>query len=130
MLAAFVQLVLLPAYAIGDCVRGPMLAHKASEEGIMVADVVAGHEAEMNYDTIPSVIYTYPEVAWVGGKTLRRKALKLKPAPSPAIRGGTWPHFVQLRIATRRPVTPLTFSSGSSGDWSSSTAPMRTVPAG
>ncbi len=53
-------------YAIGDVVRGPMLAHKASEEGVMVADVIAGHKAEMNYDAIPSVIYTSPEVAWVG----------------------------------------------------------------
>ncbi|WP_416140079.1 dihydrolipoyl dehydrogenase [Halomonas sp. HK25] len=53
-------------YAIGDCVRGPMLAHKASEEGMMVADIIAGHKAEMNYDAIPSVIYTFPEVAWVG----------------------------------------------------------------
>ena len=53
-------------YAIGDCVRGPMLAHKASEEGIMVADIIAGHKAEMNYDAIPNVIYTFPEVAWVG----------------------------------------------------------------
>ncbi|EPC02590.1 dihydrolipoamide dehydrogenase [Litchfieldella anticariensis FP35 = DSM 16096] len=53
-------------YAIGDCVRGLMLAHKASEEGVMVADIIAGHKAEMNYDAIPSVIYTAPEVAWVG----------------------------------------------------------------
>lgn len=53
-------------YAIGDVVRGPMLAHKASEEGVMVADIIAGHKAEMNYDAIPSVIYTAPEVAWVG----------------------------------------------------------------
>ncbi len=53
-------------YAIGDCVRGPMLAHKASEEGVMVADLIAGEIAEMNYDVIPSVIYTAPEVAWTG----------------------------------------------------------------
>ncbi|MDX1453953.1 MAG: dihydrolipoyl dehydrogenase [Gammaproteobacteria bacterium] len=53
-------------YAIGDCVRGPMLAHKATEEGIMVADLIAGKVAEVNYDVIPSVIYTHPEVAWVG----------------------------------------------------------------
>ncbi|GHC31152.1 dihydrolipoyl dehydrogenase [Aidingimonas halophila] len=53
-------------YAIGDCVRGQMLAHKASEEGMMVADIIAGHKAEMNYDAIPCVIYTSPEVAWVG----------------------------------------------------------------
>ena len=53
-------------YAIGDVVRGPMLAHKASEEGVMVADIIAGHKAQMNYDTIPNVIYTAPEIAWVG----------------------------------------------------------------
>ncbi|WP_114416332.1 dihydrolipoyl dehydrogenase [Marinospirillum perlucidum] len=53
-------------YAIGDVVRGPMLAHKSSEEGIMVADIIAGHKPEMNYDAIPNVIYTFPEVAWVG----------------------------------------------------------------
>jgi len=53
-------------YAVGDCVRGPMLAHKGSEEGVMVADLIAGEVAEMNYDVIPSVIYTAPEIAWVG----------------------------------------------------------------
>lgn len=53
-------------YAIGDCVRGPMLAHKGSEEGVMAADLIAGETAEMNYDVIPSVIYTHPEIAWVG----------------------------------------------------------------
>ncbi|MBQ0785210.1 MAG: dihydrolipoyl dehydrogenase [Amphritea sp.] len=53
-------------YAIGDSVRGPMLAHKASEEGIMVADIIAGHHAQINYDVIPNIIYTHPELAWVG----------------------------------------------------------------
>lgn len=53
-------------YAIGDVVRGPMLAHKGSEEGIMVAEIIAGHHAEIDYDTIPSVVYTHPEIAWVG----------------------------------------------------------------
>jgi dihydrolipoamide dehydrogenase len=53
-------------YAVGDCVRGPMLAHKGSEEGVMVADLIAGEVAEVNYNVIPSVIYTAPEVAWVG----------------------------------------------------------------
>lgn len=53
-------------YAIGDCVRGPMLAHKGSEEGVMVADLIAGEVAEMNYKVIPYVIYTAPEIAWVG----------------------------------------------------------------
>jgi dihydrolipoamide dehydrogenase len=53
-------------YAIGDCVRGPMLAHKGKEEGVMVADLIAGKYGEMNYKVIPSVIYTAPEIAWVG----------------------------------------------------------------
>ncbi|AOM02269.1 dihydrolipoyl dehydrogenase [Cobetia marina] len=61
-------------YAIGDVVRGPMLAHKASEEGVMVADIIAGHKAEMNYDAIPSIIYTFPEVAWVGKTEQQAKA--------------------------------------------------------
>lgn len=53
-------------YAIGDAVRGPMLAHKGSEEGVMAAELIAGHHASLNYDTVPSVIYTYPEIAWSG----------------------------------------------------------------
>ncbi len=53
-------------FAVGDVVRGPMLAHKGSEEGVMVAELLAGHFAQVNYDTIPSVIYTSPEIAWVG----------------------------------------------------------------
>jgi dihydrolipoamide dehydrogenase len=53
-------------YAIGDLVRGPMLAHKGSEEGVMVAEIIAGHKAQMNYDIVPNVIYTHPEVASVG----------------------------------------------------------------
>ena len=65
-------------YAIGDSVRGPMLAHKASEEGIMVADIVAGHHAQMNYDVIPNIIYTYPELAWVGKTEQELKAEGVK----------------------------------------------------
>ena len=53
-------------WAIGDVVRGPMLAHKGSEEGIMVAERIAGKHTAVNYDLVPSVIYTHPEVAWVG----------------------------------------------------------------
>lgn len=53
-------------YAIGDVVRGPMLAHKGSEEGIMVAERIAGQKSRVNYELIPSVIYTHPEVAWAG----------------------------------------------------------------
>jgi dihydrolipoamide dehydrogenase len=53
-------------WAVGDLVRGPMLAHKGKEEGVMVADVIAGKIGEVNYKAIPSVIYTAPEIAWVG----------------------------------------------------------------
>jgi len=53
-------------YAVGDCVRGPMLAHKAKDEGVMAAELAAGRYGHVNYDAIPSVIYTAPEIAWVG----------------------------------------------------------------
>lgn len=72
-------------YAIGDVVRGPMLAHKAEEEGVMVADLIAGQNVEMNYDVIPSVIYTAPEIAWVG-----RNEEELKKASIP-YRVGSFP---------------------------------------
>jgi dihydrolipoamide dehydrogenase len=58
-------------YAVGDVVRGPMLAHKASEEGIMVVERIAGETTRVSYDTIPWIIYTSPEIAWVG-KTERQ----------------------------------------------------------
>jgi len=53
-------------WAVGDLVRGPMLAHKGKEEGVVVADLIAGKHGEVNYKVIPSVIYTAPEIAWVG----------------------------------------------------------------
>jgi dihydrolipoamide dehydrogenase len=53
-------------YAVGDVVRGPMLAHKGMEEGLMVAERIAGKKPLVNYDAVPSVIYTHPEIAWVG----------------------------------------------------------------
>jgi len=53
-------------WAVGDAVRGPMLAHKGKEEGVSVADRIAGKYAHVNYKTVPSVIYTAPEIAWVG----------------------------------------------------------------
>jgi len=61
-------------YAIGDVVRGAMLAHKASEEGVMVVERIAGHKAQMSYDLIPSVIYTHPEIAGVGKTEQQLKA--------------------------------------------------------
>jgi dihydrolipoamide dehydrogenase len=53
-------------WAVGDCVRGPMLAHKASEEGVAVAEMIAGKPAHIHFDTVPWVVYTDPEIAWVG----------------------------------------------------------------
>ena len=61
-------------YAIGDVVRGPMLAHKGEEEGVMVAELIAGQKPHLNYDTIPWVIYTSPEIAWVGRTEQQLKA--------------------------------------------------------
>ena len=53
-------------HAIGDVIPGPMLAHKAEEDGIACIEHIAGKVGHVNYDTIPSIIYTHPEVAWVG----------------------------------------------------------------
>ena len=53
-------------FAVGDVVRGPMLAHKGAEEGVMVAERIAGFKPLVNYTTVPNVIYTHPEIAWVG----------------------------------------------------------------
>ena len=61
-------------YAVGDIVRGPMLAHKGSEEGVLVAERIAGHKVSMNYDCIPSIIYTHPEIAMVGATEEQLKA--------------------------------------------------------
>ena len=64
-------------WAIGDVVRGPMLAHKGSEEGIMVAERIADKHAEVNYDLVPSVIYSHPEIAWVGKNETELKDKKI-----------------------------------------------------
>lgn len=61
-------------YAIGDAVRGPMLAHKAMDEGVMVAERICGKLTRLNYDLIPGVIYTHPEIAWVGPSETELKA--------------------------------------------------------
>ncbi len=53
-------------YALGDVIVGPMLAHKGEDEGVAVAEVIAGQAGHVNYDVIPNVVYTWPEVAWVG----------------------------------------------------------------
>jgi dihydrolipoamide dehydrogenase len=61
-------------YAIGDVVRGPMLAHKGEDEGVMVAEIIAGQRPHIDYNTIPWVIYTSPEIAWVGRTEQQLKA--------------------------------------------------------
>ena len=65
-------------YAIGDVIEGPMLAHKAEEEGIAVAEIIAGQSGHVNYDLIPGVIYTFPEVAYVGKTEENLNELKKK----------------------------------------------------
>jgi dihydrolipoamide dehydrogenase len=65
-------------YAIGDVVRGPMLAHKAEDEGVAVAEIISGQAGHVNYNTIPSVIYTYPEVASVGKTEEELKAQSIE----------------------------------------------------
>ena len=85
------------------CVRGPMLAHKGKEEGVMVADLIAGQFGEVNYKTIPSVIYTAPEIAWVGqteeqvkksGRPIQGRHVPVS-GERPRARDGAPPGFVQ-----------------------------------
>ncbi|CCG19261.1 2-oxoglutarate dehydrogenase complex, E3 [Taylorella asinigenitalis 14/45] len=77
-------------WAIGDVVRGPMLAHKAEEEGVAVAERIAGMHAHVDFGTIPSVIYTSPEIAWVGKteKQLKDEGRKVKSGQFPFMANG------------------------------------------
>jgi dihydrolipoamide dehydrogenase len=77
-------------WAIGDVVRGPMLAHKAHEEGVMVAELMAGQAGHCNFDTIPWVIYTSPEIAWVGKteQALKAEGIECKPGKVPFLANG------------------------------------------
>ena len=65
-------------YAIGDVIKGPMLAHKAEEEGIAIAELIAGQSGHVNYDIIPGVIYTFPEVASIGKTEEQLKDFNIK----------------------------------------------------
>lgn len=78
-------------WAVGDVVRGPMLAHKAEEEGVAVAERIAGQHGHVNFNTVPWVIYTSPEIAWVG-----RNEQQLK-ADGVAYRSGTFPFLANGR---------------------------------
>jgi dihydrolipoamide dehydrogenase len=77
-------------YAIGDVVRGPMLAHKGEEEGVMVAELIAGQKPHIDYNTIPWVIYTAPEIAWVGQteQALRAAGREIKSGQFPFMANG------------------------------------------
>jgi len=78
-------------HAIGDCVRGPMLAHKASEEGVAVAERLAGQQPHVDFNVIPWIIYTWPEIAWAG---LTEQAAK---AAGHTVRTGSFPFMASGR---------------------------------
>jgi dihydrolipoamide dehydrogenase len=78
-------------WAIGDVVRGPMLAHKAEEEGVAVAERIAGQHGHVDFNTVPWVIYTSPEIAWVGQTEQQLKA------QGRAYRAGTFPFMANGR---------------------------------
>jgi dihydrolipoamide dehydrogenase len=78
-------------WAVGDVVRGPMLAHKAEEEGVAVAERIAGQHGHVNFNTIPWVIYTHPEIAWVGETEQQLKAR------GAAYKAGTFPFMANGR---------------------------------
>ncbi len=78
-------------FAIGDIVDGPMLAHKASEEGVAVAEIIAGHHPKIEYAAIPNVVYTHPEVASVGMTEAEAKNAGLE------IKVGTFPFKANSR---------------------------------
>jgi dihydrolipoamide dehydrogenase len=78
-------------WAIGDVVRGPMLAHKAEEEGVAVAERIAGQHGHVNFNTVPWVIYTHPEIAWVGQTEQQLKA------SGRAYKAGTFPFLANGR---------------------------------
>ena len=86
----FCQTTIKDIWAIGDAVRGPMLAHKASEEGLMVVERIKGKETSIEYNHIPNVIYTHPEVAWVGSteQELKDNGIDFKTGSFPFLASG------------------------------------------
>jgi dihydrolipoamide dehydrogenase len=82
-------------YAVGDVVRGPMLAHKGEDEGVMVAEIIAGQHGHVNYDAIPWVMYTAPEIAWVGKTEQQLKAERVE------YRAGRFPFAYNGRALSR-----------------------------
>ena len=109
-------------WAVGDVVRGPMLAHKAEEEGVAVAERIAGQHGHVDFNTVPWVIYTSPEIAWVGKTEQQLKAEGVE------YRAGTFPFMANGRaralgdttgfvkmLAERRPTASSACTS--SGRW-------------
>jgi dihydrolipoamide dehydrogenase len=78
-------------FAIGDVVRGPMLAHKAEDEGVMAAEIIAGQKPHIDYDCIPWIIYTSPEIAWVGKGEQQAKAAGME------VKSGQFPFSINGR---------------------------------
>ena len=118
-------------WAVGDVVRGPMLAHKGKEEGIMVADLIAGRYGEVNYKVIPSVIYTAPEIAWVGqteeqvkasGRPYKVGAFPVRRERARA-RHGSGARLGKDR--RRRRTTTRSWACTSSDRWPASSSPKR-----
>jgi len=109
-------------YAIGDVIAGPMLAHKAEDEGMAAAEIMAGQKGHVTYDAIPSVIYTWPEVASVGN---RKKKRKRRASPIKSGKSPSWPIAAPAPSRNRglpsksSPTLHLTASSAST-----SSAPM------
>jgi len=98
-------------WAIGDVVRGPMLAHKAEEEGVAVAERIAGQKPHVDFNTVPWVIYTAPEIAWVGETEQQLKARKAD------YRAGTFPFMANARArALGEPVGLVKFLADAKSD--------------
>jgi dihydrolipoamide dehydrogenase len=96
-------------WAVGDVIRGPMLAHKGMEEGVMVAELIAGKAGHVNYDAIPWVIYTHPEIAWVGKteQQLKKEGIEYRTGQIPfaangrALGQGDTTGFVKILASTQ-----------------------------
>ena len=88
-------------WAIGDVVRGPMLAHKAEDEGVAVAERIAGQHGHVDFNTVPWVIYTSPEIAWVGKTEQQLKAEGV------AYRAGSFPFMANGRARALGDTTRL-----------------------
>ena len=86
-------------WAVGDCIPGPMLAHKAEDDGTAVAELIAGKAGHVNYDLVPSVVYTNPEIAWVGKNEEELKAAGIE------YKKGKFPFMANSRARTNHETT-------------------------